>query len=172
MNNNVEGNDEYILISIFVRAQSTRFGIYRGTRIPCATRFRNASIHRRPMKAPEQRGPYIQNFLTREFNTRRRNFDFSEDAQAPFFMRVHLSSGFHPDFHPGFHPVPSGSIRFHPVPSGSIRVSGAGSVYTRFCLPRHRLNLVLGIKLACTEFLPPHTSPPRYRHNEEVDFCA
>ena len=113
------------------------------------------------------------------FNTRRRNFDFSEDARAPFFMRVHLSSGFHPVFirifirvFIRFHPVPSGSIRFHPVPSGSIRVSGAGPVYTRFCLPRHRLNLVLGIKLACTEFLPPHTSPPRYRHNEEVDFCA
>ena len=123
MNNNVEGNDEYILISIFVRAQSTRFGIYRGTRIPCATRFRNASIHRRPIKAPRQLGPYIQNFLTREFNTRRRNFEFSEDAHAPFFLRVHLSSGFHPAPSGSirFHPVPSGSIRFHPVPSGSMK---------------------------------------------------
>ena len=67
LNDNVDRNDEYILISIFVGAQSTRFRMYCGTRIPCATRFRNASIHRRPIKAPSQQGPYFQNFLTREF---------------------------------------------------------------------------------------------------------
>ena len=59
LNNNVYWNDQYILISIFVRAQSTRFRMYRSTRIPCATRFRNASTHRRPCKATRQPGPCL-----------------------------------------------------------------------------------------------------------------
>ena len=120
LNNNVDWNDEYILIAIFVRARSTRFRISRGTRIPCATRFRNASIHIRPTKAARQHGPYFQNFLTRELEHTSAQFpedEFSEDAQAPFFMRVHLSSG----FHPGLHPIPSDSIRLHPGPSDGFR---------------------------------------------------
>ena len=59
LNNNVEWNDEYILISIFVRPQSTRFRMHCSTRIPCATRFRYASLRRRPYKASRQPGPYF-----------------------------------------------------------------------------------------------------------------
>ena len=68
------------------------------------------------------------------------------------------------------HRRPSSCVcTFHPG-------SGARPVNTRFCLPRHRPNLVSGIKMACTDFPPPnrlrhrHTRTQCYKHNEEVGF--
>ena len=145
LNNNVDWNNEYILVSIFVRAQSTRFRMYRNTRIPCATRFRDASLRRRPYKAPGQPGPHI-----------------SKRPSTGISRRVGVISSLRKTRR-----RPSSCVwcTFHPG-------SGARPVNTRFCPPRHRLNLDSGIKMACTDFPPPnrlryrHTSTPCYRHNK------